>query len=148
MSGSPVMQNFTPGSALAGGALIGLATSSLLFFAGRIAGISGVVGGLLRPEPREWGWRAAFVAGLLFGGAALLLFLPHAIGVPTRSYAWLAVAGLLVGFGARLGRGCTSGHGVCGISRLSSKSIVATATFMATGIATVAAVRVFGGFGP
>jgi uncharacterized protein len=142
------MHTFTPAGALAGGALIGLATSALLLFTGRIAGVSGVVGGLLRPTPGEWGWRAAFVAGLLLGGVCLLLFLPHAIGAPTRPHAMLAVAGLLVGFGARLGRGCTSGHGVCGISRLSARSLVATATFMAAGIVTVAAVRALGGFGP
>jgi uncharacterized membrane protein YedE/YeeE len=139
------MQNFTPLSALTGGALIGLGTSSLLLFSGRIAGISGIVGGLLRPEPGDWGWRASFVGGLLVGGIGLMLLLPHAIGLPILPYARLAVAGLLVGFGARLGRGCTSGHGVCGIARLSSRSLVATATFMATGAATVAAVRAFGG---
>ena len=142
------MQGFTPTSALAGGALIGLGASALLFFAGRIAGISGVVGGLLRPEPGEWGWRAAFVGGLLVGGVGLAFLLPGAIATPPRPYASLAAAGLLVGFGARLGRGCTSGHGVCGISRLSSRSIVATATFVATGILTVAVVRALRGFVP
>lgn len=142
------MQNFTPVSALFGGALIGLAASALLFFSGRIAGISGIVGGLLRPERGEWGWRAAFVAGLLAGGVALLAFLPSAIAAPTRPYGALAAAGLLVGFGARLGRGCTSGHGVCGISRLSARSVIGTATFMATGIGTVAALRILGAFAP
>ncbi len=142
------MQNFTPVTALAGGALIGLAASALLLFTGRIAGISGIVGGLLRPERGEWSWRAAFLAGLLAGGLALLAFLPDAIVAPTRPYGVLAGAGLMVGFGARLGRGCTSGHGVCGISRLSARSVMGTMTFMATGVATVTALRVIGAFAP
>jgi uncharacterized membrane protein YedE/YeeE len=140
------MHNFTPVSALLGGALIGLAASLLLFFTGRVAGISGIVGGLLRPEPGEGAWRATFIAGLLVGGAALLAFSPASIGVPTRPFGALAASGLLVGFGARLGRGCTSGHGVCGISRLSPRSLIATATFMATGVAAASAMRILGVF--
>jgi uncharacterized protein len=142
------MHNFTPLSAVAGGALIGLGASALLFFNGRVAGISGIVGGLLAPERGEWEWRAAFVAGLLIGGAALVAFLPPAISAATGRTGVLAAAGLLVGFGARLGRGCTSGHGVCGISRLSVRSLIGTVTFMLTGVATVAALRMLGAFVP
>lgn len=141
------MENFTPGSAALGGALIGLAASLLLFANGRIAGISGIVGGLLRPRSGDTGWRAAFMGGLLAGGALLLLMSP---GVFTntleRSPAALVVAGALVGFGTRLGNGCTSGHGVCGLSRLSPRSLAATLAFMAAGVVAATLVsRVFGG---
>ena len=135
------MHGFTPGSALAGGALIGLAATLLFAFTGRTAGISGVVGGLVRPEPgagHEWSWRAAFAAGLLLGGLVLVLLAPAAIAPSPRSAAVLAAAGLLVGFGSRMGDGCTSGHGVCGLARLSRRSAAATAVFMATGMLTVA----------
>lgn len=134
-------ETFTPLRALAGGALIGLATSALLALAGRVAGISGIVGGLLRPRAGEWQWRAAFAAGLLAGGGALLALVPSAVAAPTRGLGVLAAAGLLVGFGARLGSGCTSGHGVCGLSRLSGRSLVATLTFMATGVLAATAAR-------
>jgi uncharacterized membrane protein YedE/YeeE len=138
------MHDFTPIPALLGGALIGLSASALLFFNGRIAGVSGIVGGLLGPRPSAGDalWRAAFVAGLLAGGLLLALAYPRAFSIPPvdPSIA-LVVAGVLVGFGTRLGNGCTSGHGVCGISRLSRRSLVATATFMATAMATVFVVR-------
>ena len=137
---------FTPYSALAGGALIGIAAALLLLLNGRIAGISGILGGLLRPQPGDIGWRAAFISGLVF---APLLFaaaapLPSAIlNTPTPL---LISAGLLVGIGTRYGSGCTSGHGVCGIARLSPRSLIATMTFMAAGFVTTYLLRhVFGG---
>ncbi len=132
---------FSPGSALAGGLLIGLAAAVLVRFSGRIAGISGIVGGLLRPMPGDRAWRLAFVAGLL---AAPWLYGLFAGPVQPRIDAgWgrLLLAGLLVGIGTRYGAGCTSGHGVCGLSRLSLRSVVATAVFMAVGFATVYALR-------
>lgn len=134
--------HFTPMSALLGGALIGLSAALLLLLNGRIAGISGIVGGLLQgPKKDDVAWRVAFVLGLI---AAPLLYqafsaLPESI-IETGD-ASLIVAGLLVGLGSRLGSGCTSGHGVCGISRLSPRSIVATMTFMATGFMTVYVMR-------
>ena len=119
---------FTPWSALLGGGLIGAAAGLLLFFNGRIAGISGVLGGLLRPlAPGDGAWRVAFVAGLLLAPLAYLGFA-----------AWPAV---VVGVGTRYGAGCTSGHGVCGIARLSLRSLVATLCFMAAGFATVYVLR-------
>src|SRR6476659_7515942 len=135
------MEGFTPLSAIAGGALIGLGASALLGFGGRIAGISGIVGGLVRPARGEWEWRAAFAAGLLAGGLAVLALAPASIGAPTRPLGAIVVSGLLVGFGARLGGGCTSGHGVCGLSRLSARSLVATAIFMATAIVVTTIMR-------
>jgi uncharacterized membrane protein YedE/YeeE len=138
------MHSFTPTSALAGGALVGLAASVLLVFTGRVAGISGILDGFLRPAARDWGWRAAFLLGLLVGGVGLLLLRPGSIVEPVRPLGILTVAGVLVGFGSRMGNGCTSGHGVCGLSRLSLRSLVATVTFMATGIATVTVMRLMG----
>jgi uncharacterized membrane protein YedE/YeeE len=138
------MQNFTPFSALIGGALIGLAASALLYFNNRIAGISGIVAGLIRPERGAVAWRAAFVVGLLLGGAGLAFLANGAIAPSPRGPAVLAAAGLLVGFGTRLGGGCTSGHGVCGLSRLSRRSLVATVTFMATGVAAATLFRTLG----
>jgi uncharacterized protein len=125
-------------SALEGGALIGLSAALLLFANGRIAGISGIVGGALRPRPHDFGWRAAFVLGLVLGGLLLFRLLPASFdmaGVPTLPV--IAAAGLLVGFGTRLGSGCTSGHGICGIGRGSPRSVLATMTFMLTGVITV-----------
>lgn len=123
---------------LLGGMLIGLAGVSILFFNGRILGVSGIVGGLLRPSEHDRGWRWGFLSGLLVGGGLLKLFLPAAFTItPTRSMGALIIAGLLVGLGTSLGNGCTSGHGVCGISRLSPRSIAATLTFMAAGAAAV-----------
>lgn len=124
---------------LAGGAAIGLSASLLLLFNGRIAGTSGILGGLLAPKRGEIAWRAAFVAGLLLGGLALSALLPGAFdpAASARPLALVIVAGLLVGFGTRLGSGCTSGHGVCGVSRLSARSILATVTFLIAGMITV-----------
>ncbi|WP_176491152.1 MULTISPECIES: YeeE/YedE family protein [Microbulbifer] len=132
---------FTPWSALAGGAMIGLASALLLVLNGRIAGISGILGGLISRTPGETGWRAAFAIGLLIGPTLWALFqaLP-----PIRieaGYPVLIAAGLLVGIGTRYGSGCTSGHGVCGLSRLSPRSLAATLIFMAGGFATVFVVR-------
>ena len=128
--------------ALLGGTLIGIAASALLLANGRIAGISGIVGGLLPPRSSDPAWRALFVAGLLAGGVCLrLLMLDPFHGLSTTPYGVLVPAGVLVGFGAGFGNGCTSGHGVCGVSRLSLRSIVATLTFMLTGAATVFVVR-------
>lgn len=123
---------------LLGGALIGLAASLLLILNGRIAGISGIVAGLLRPVAGEVAWRVAFLGGLFAGGVALSVADPVAleVGVPAP-LGMIALAGLLVGYGTRLGNGCTSGHGVCGVSRLSPRSLVATATFILTGALTV-----------
>ncbi|MCP4803870.1 MAG: YeeE/YedE family protein [Proteobacteria bacterium] len=131
------MEHFTPWSALAGGALIGLASSALLLFNGRIAGISGILAGLLAPRPGDSAWRAAFAAGLLVAGLGLSFVLPDSIAGPdARSLFAVGAAGLIVGFGVRMGNGCTSGHGVCGLSRFSIRSLVATLTFMGTGILT------------
>ena len=134
-------QAFTPWSALAGGALIGLAAALLLWLNGRIAGISGIVGGVLRPVAGDTAWRVAFVLGLLLAPLAygLVTTLP-ALQVDA-CYGLLVLAGLLVGVGTRYGAGCTSGHGVCGLSRLSVRSLVATVIFMAAGFATVWLVR-------
>ena len=133
--------HFTPWTSLAGGLLIGLATAMLLLLSGRIAGISGIVGGLLRPAKGDVAWRVAFVAGLL---AAPLVFSMAAPLPQVRidaGTATLIAAGLLVGVGTRYGSGCTSGHGVSGLSRGSPRSIVATASFMAAGFLTVFVVR-------
>jgi hypothetical protein len=140
------MTQFTPVASLAGGMLIGLAAALLLVTHGKIAGISGVLGGLLQPRPGDIAWRAWFVGGLAGGGVLLALIWPGAFGVlADRSLAMVAVAGLLVGFGTRLGSGCTSGHGVCGLSRVSARSLVATITFMAAGVITVLLTRLLGG---
>jgi uncharacterized protein len=125
------VHNFTPFAALFGGIL---SASAMLLLEGKIAGVSGICAGILQPEKGDTFWRTWFVAGLIAGGVLLRIFLPGAydFGI-VRSYGVLAVASLLVGFGTRLGNGCTSGHGVCGISRLSWRSTVATVTFIATG---------------
>ena len=133
------MTEFTPVSALIGGLLIGASAASLLLFNGRIAGISGILGGLLLQRARsEFGWRIAFLAGMLI---APLLFAASVAALPDvtidASPGVLISAGLLVGFGSRLGGGCTSGHGVCGIGRASPRSLAATIIFMATAVATV-----------
>ncbi len=123
--------------ALAGGAMIGLAGALLLLTHGRIAGISGVLGSLLPPAAApDRGWRLAFMGGLLAAGLVSAVVAPAAVGASVRSLPAVIVAGLIVGFGTRLGSGCTSGHGVCGLSRLSRRSMVAVATFMATGALT------------
>lgn len=132
------MENFTPISSLIGGLLIGLSAALLLLCDGKIAGISGIVGGIISPTKNDTLWRLLFVAGLLTGGLAFSLFSPQALAIGiSRSTGALIAAGLLVGFGTRLGNGCTSGHGVCGLSRFSQRSILATTTFMATGMLTV-----------
>ena len=136
---------FTPGASLAGGVLIGLAAALMVVLLGRIAGISGIVGHLLQAStwrsPQQWGWRAAFVVGLLAAPLAWQLFAPlPAVSMPSNPVLIIA-AGLLVGFGTRLGAGCTSGHGVCGLSRLSLRSLAATLVFMGTGVATVLVLR-------
>ena len=132
------MENFTPVSGLIGGLLIGLSTVLLILFNGRIAGISGIVGGLLVGKGSEIGWRAVFVVGLLLGAFVYVLATGVALPVEIQvSLPVLVVAGLLLGFGARLGSGCTSGHGICGIARFSKRSIVATLVFFATAIITV-----------
>lgn len=133
--------HFTPWASLAGGILIGLAAALFVLFNGRIAGISGILGGLLQWPRGDIAWRFAFLLGLISAPAAYALFAPlPAVQVDAGS-ATLVVAGLLVGVGTRYGAGCTSGHGVCGISRLSPRSLVATAAFMAAGFATVFIVR-------
>jgi uncharacterized membrane protein YedE/YeeE len=132
---------FTPWSALAGGVLIGIAAAMFVLINGRIAGISGIIGGLLRPSLPDLGWRLAFIGGLLIAPSVYgaVTYLP---GLRIEaSHATLIAAGLLVGVGTRYGAGCTSGHGVCGISRLSPRAIVATAIFMGAGFATVYVVR-------
>ncbi len=137
--------SFTPYSALAGGALIGLAIWLLLLTHGRIAGISGIISGIFHARPRDTQWRVAFVVGLI---AAPMLYQLFAVLPESRIDAgWplLVVAGLLVGFGTRYGSGCTSGHGICGLSRMSPRSIVATLAFMGMGFVTVFVLRhVFG----
>jgi uncharacterized membrane protein YedE/YeeE len=133
-----IMSNFTPVASLVGGALIGASASLLLTLNGRIAGISGIVAGSFRSFAKDSAWRVAFVAGLVLGGAAMMVAAPSTMPVPAGTTVIASVvAGLLVGVGTQVGGGCTSGHGVCGVSRISPRSIVATVTFMATGAATV-----------
>jgi uncharacterized membrane protein YedE/YeeE len=133
------MANFTPVSAAIGGALIGLAAVLLMLFTGRIAGISGIAGGLFNPRTDDRLWRLAFVAGLTAAPIVAAL-VGHAVPMPQMpgSMITIAAAGLLVGFGTRLGSGCTSGHGICGIARLSPRSIAATLVFMIAAIIVVA----------
>ncbi|QRY35579.1 YeeE/YedE family protein (plasmid) [Variovorax sp. PDNC026] len=133
--------HFTPLAALAGGALIGLAAAMFVLLNGRIAGISGVLGGLLRPSRGDVAWRVAFLLGLVGAPCVHLLFAALPSVRIDADYGALILAGLLVGVGTRYGAGCTSGHGVCGLSRLSPRSLVATAAFMGAGIATVFVVR-------
>lgn len=132
------MHDFAPVPALIGGALIGLSASLFLLAHGKVAGISGLYGGILRRSSPDRALRIAFIAGLVVAGVLARLLFPAAFASTWTATLPLALlAGLLVGFGTQLGNGCTSGHGVCGISRLSVRSLVATGTFMATGIATV-----------
>jgi uncharacterized membrane protein YedE/YeeE len=133
-----MMESFTPVSGLIGGLLIGLAAALLLLLNGRLSGISGIVGGLVVPKDSDAGRRMAFVAGLLVGALAYLLATGDAVLVRMQaSLPVLVLAGLLVGFGTRLGSGCTSGHGVCGLARLSKRSIAATGVFFGVAILTV-----------
>jgi uncharacterized protein len=131
-----------PMNELVGGALIGLSATVLLMLSGRIAGISSIIGGLVGATRDERTWRGAFLAGLLVGGVVLGLWLPGALtDIPVGSASLMILAGLLVGAGTQIGGGCTSGHGVCGISRFSARSIVATMTFMFTGVIATFVVR-------
>jgi hypothetical protein len=141
------MANFTPVSAAIGGALIGLAAVLLMLFTGRIAGISGIFGGLINPQSDDRGWRAAFIAGLVAAPlSAVLLGYPVPLPQMPGNVVTIVAGGLLVGFGTRLGSGCTSGHGICGIARISPRSIAATCAFMAAAIVVVALTHhVFGG---
>jgi uncharacterized membrane protein YedE/YeeE len=136
---------FEWGRALAGGLVIGASTSLFLALNGRVAGISGIVGGLVVPQKGDVQWRAMFVAGLVVGGLVFALMAPAAFGPSRAPMALVALAGLLVGAGTRLGNGCTSGHGVCGISRFSPRSIAATVTFVATGMLSVFIARTLRG---
>jgi uncharacterized membrane protein YedE/YeeE len=135
-----VVENFTPVSALVGGILIGVATLLLLAANGRMARISGIAGGLLNPRPGEIAWRGLFLAGLVLGAGAYGLFrqvnIQFQAGLPV-----LILGGVLVGYGTQLGRGCTSGHGICGVARLSPRSIAATLIFMVCAAVTVYLVR-------
>lgn len=133
--------NFTPMAALAGGAIIGAAAGAFILLNGRIAGISGIAGGLLSAAKGDIGWRLAFLAGLIGAPVAFQLVAPLPDVQIEAGTATLVAAGLLVGIGTRYGSGCTSGHGVCGISRFSPRSLIATAAFMAAGFATVFIVR-------
>jgi len=129
--------------ALLGGALIGLSAATLHFLLGRVAGVSGIAGRVLSPDPRERDWRSLFLLGLIAGGGLMLLINPgmFATASVAPSIPMLLVAGLAVGFGTRLSCGCTSGHGVCGVSRFSTRSILATLTFISAGALTVALVH-------
>jgi uncharacterized membrane protein YedE/YeeE len=141
------MANFTPISVAVGGALIGLSAVLLMALTGRIAGISGIFAGLINPETTDRAWRAAFIGGLIAAPLAAAL-LGHTVPTPRMpgSYIVVVIGGMLVGFGTRLGSGCTSGHGICGIARLSPRSIVATGVFMMAAIIVVALTHhVFGG---
>ena len=126
---------------LAGGVLIGLAAVTMMLVAGRIAGISGIASGLLMPMRGDTLWRGVFVAGLLLGAVLIAVPLPHHLEASPVQGFWLAAAGLLVGFGSTVGNGCTSGHGVCGLARLSGRSFAAVIVFMATAMVTVWVVR-------
>jgi uncharacterized membrane protein YedE/YeeE len=142
------MENFTPILSTIGGILIGLSAAVMMAGNGRIAGISGIFRGAVFPKSGDFLWRALFIAGLIGGGVALFQFKPEWFEIADsaqRSMFVVAGAGLLVGFGTRLGNGCTSGHGVCGLARFSVRSLVATASFMATGAATVLIYNLIGG---
>jgi uncharacterized membrane protein YedE/YeeE len=136
--------HFTPWASLAGGILLGLASALFILVNGRILGISGILGGLLRPQNADAGWRVAFLLGMLAAPATLSWVAPAGLVSAPRidaGYVAVVIAGLLVGYGTRLGSGCTSGHGVCGLSRLSPRSLVATGSFMAAGFAIVYVMR-------
>jgi uncharacterized protein len=133
--------NFTPWASLAGGAVIGLAAALLVLFNGRIAGISGIIGGLIKPKVGDFNWRLAFILGLIAAPIVWQIFAPLPSIQIDGSYTLLAVAGLITGIGTRYGAGCTSGHGICGLSRVSPRSIIATLAFMGTGFVTVYVMR-------
>lgn len=144
------MTGFTPMMSTLGGIMIGLAVAALYFFNGKFLGVSGITSALLGADHGGKRWRLTFIAGLLSGGALLLAFHPAALRAPSPySIPVLIVAGLLVGYGSSMGKGCTSGHGICGISRFSARSLVATGVFMITGFATVYVARhLLGGLMP
>ena len=134
--------SFTPGPALVGGILLGIAAALYVLFNGRILGISGIIGGLLQAKKSDWLWRLSFTLGLLTAALwATYVFDIRVKAVIDSDYLTLIIAGLLVGFGARYGSGCTSGHGICGLSRLSPRSLLATMTFMGCGFLMVYVVR-------
>jgi hypothetical protein len=135
--------HFTPWTALAGGILLGIASAAFILLHGRVLGISGILGGLLMPRRGDASWRVFFLLGMLLAPASLSLLAPGLMSAPRIEASNVAIvaAGLLVGLGTRYGSGCTSGHGVCGLSRLSPRSLVATLAFMASGFATVYVVR-------
>lgn len=133
--------HFTPLSALIGGLIIGAAAVIFMLMNGRIAGISGIIGGLLQPVKHDVLWRVAFIVGMLMAPLTFSLFAPLPVIQIDTDYPLLLLAGVLVGIGTRYGSGCTSGHGICGISRLSPRSIIATVSFMTSGILTVFIVR-------
>jgi hypothetical protein len=142
------MENFTPISALLGGVLIGSAAAVLLWLNGRVAGVSGIFNGALLPQSGEAAWRAMFLLGLVAGASLYVAVNPEGYAPRTGFPATLLVAGgFLVGFGTRMGGGCTSGHGVCGIARLSIRSVIATAVFVLTGVVTVLVIRHLVGVG-
>jgi hypothetical protein len=135
------MHDFTPLSGLLGGGLIGLASAMLMLFTGRMAGVSGILGGALAPTSDRT-WRLTFIAGLIAAAVIAPLFgAPSPARLASSNLVLFAVAGLLVGFGSRMGNGCTSGHGVCGFARISTRSIVATLVFMVVAMATVGILR-------
>ena len=130
--------NFTPWSALAGGALIGLAAAGLWWLIGRLAGVSSILGTAMISRGEDFAWRAAFIAGLFLAGLAAVFVFPGEVQFNLEAgYGQVVLAGALVGIGTQMGSGCTSGHGVCGVSRLSPRSIAATLLFMAAGMVTV-----------
>ena len=136
-------QNFTPYASLIGGVMIGLAALLLMLAHGRVMGVSGILGGIVMPSGKsDIGWRVLFVIGMLAGPFAVIHFLGRPVDIlPAASGMILPVAGFIVGIGTAVGSGCTSGHGICGLARLSPRSLTAVCTFMATGIATVFLVR-------
>lgn len=136
--------NFTPWTSLAGGVLLGVASALFILLNGRVLGISGILGGLLTPKTGDIGWRVALLAGMFAAPAVYALLAPAGFITAPRidaSFGLVVLAGLLVGIGTRYGSGCTSGHGVCGLSRLSPRSLVATLAFMGTGFVTVFVIR-------
>lgn len=139
-----ISPDFAPLPALLGGVVIGLAASLLLLTHGKVAGISGIFAGLFDRATHDKAYRLAFVAGLLLVGVGAHFIAPELVPATSSSLGLVAVAGLLVGYGTRLGNGCTSGHGICGLSRGSIRSLVAVATFISTGVLTVLGVRLLG----
>ena len=135
------MENFTPYSAFLGGSLIGFSAALLMYFNGRVAGISGMIAGTFDVKNSANHWRLFFLGGLILAAVIFNLFVPHAPATYSRSTLLLIISGIFVGYGTRLGNGCTSGHAVCGMARLSIRSIAATITFMAIAILTVFIIR-------